>query len=311
MSDPIIKVKDVMFPRFSAPDLDAAEAFLTDFGMERSARTATALYMRGVDGDHHVHVTELGDAGFIGVAFEAQSADDLAKLAAAEGTTVEPTGEPGGGQKVTLTDPNGFRVEVMHGVEQLPMLSIDGPEPINDAHDKPRLGIEKRIRADRSHVKRCGHVVLNVTDFRESDSWYKQRFGFLSSDEIYLGDESLVIAAFTRCDLGPDTYADHHTLVCLGTGTPGFNHAAWEVCDFDDLMRGHDLLQAKDYKHAWGIGRHILGSQIFDYWRDPWGRIHEHWTDGDLFTSGKQAASYSAEYGLSSQWGPQAPPDFG
>ena len=76
-------------------------------------------------------------------------------------------------------------------------------------------------------------------------------------------------------------------------------------------MRGHDLLQAKDYKHAWGIGRHILGSQIFDYWRDPWGRIHEHWTDGDLFTSGKQAASYSAEYGLSSQWGPQAPPDFG
>ena len=68
MSDPIIKVKDVMFPRFTAPDLDAAETFLTDFGMERSARTDTALYMRGVDGDHHVHVTELGDPGFMGEA---------------------------------------------------------------------------------------------------------------------------------------------------------------------------------------------------------------------------------------------------
>lgn len=311
MSDPIIKVKDVMFPRFTAPDLDAAETFLTDFGMERSARTDTALYMRGVDGDHHVHVTELGDPGFIGVAFEAQSAEDLEKLAAAEGVTVEPTGEPGGGSKVTLTDPNGFRIETVYGIDRLAPLEIDAPAPINDAHAKPRLGSEKRIRADRSHVKRCGHVVVNVTDFRESDDWYKRRFGFLSSDEIYLGDESLVVAAFMRCDLGPQTYVDHHTFLCVGSGTPGFNHAAWEVCDLDDLMRGHDRLVGKDYKHAWGIGRHILGSQIFDYWRDPWGRVHEHWIDGDLFTSDKAAGLHPAESALASQWGPQAPPDFG
>jgi len=311
MSDPIIKVKDLMFPRFTAPDLDLVETFLTDFGMERSARTDTALYMRGVDGDHHVHVTELGEPGFIGVAFEAQSAEDLKKLAAAEGVSVEPTGEPGGGQKVTLTDPNGFRIETVFGVQKLEPLAIDGPAPINDAHAKPRLGSEKRIRADRSHVKRCGHVVVNVTDFAQSDAWYKQRFGFLSSDEIYLGDESLVVAAFMRCDMGPDTYVDHHTFLCLGTGTPGFNHAAWEVCDLDDLMRGHDRLMEKAYKHAWGIGRHILGSQIFDYWRDPWGRIHEHWIDGDLFTSDKPAVRHPAESALSSQWGPQAPPDFG
>jgi len=32
-----------------------------------------------------------------------------------------------------------------------------------------------------------------------------------------------------------------------------------------------------------GVGRHLLGSQIFDYWRDPWGQKHEHYADGDLF----------------------------
>ena len=30
----------------------------------------------------------------------------------------------------------------------------------------------------------------------------------------------------------------------------------------------------------------MLGSQIFDYWRDPWGHTVEHWTDGDLLDAG-------------------------
>ncbi len=310
MSEPITKVKDVMFPRFTAPDLDVVETFLTDFGMQRAARTDTALYMRGVGSDHHVHVTELGDPGFTGIAFTARSAEDLETLAAAEGLSVEPTGEPGGGSKVTLTDPDGFRIELVHGIEELPEIPIDAPQFVNDAYAKPRLGIEKRIRADHSHVKRCGHVVVNVTDFRRSESWYKQRFGFLSSDEIYLGDENLVVAAFMRCDMGPDTYVDHHTFLCLGAGKPEFNHAAWEVCDLDDLMRGHDRLVEKEYEHAWGVGRHILGSQIFDYWRDPWGRTHEHWIDGDMFTSEKPTVKYPAESALNCQWGQPAPPDF-
>ncbi|KAH7201334.1 putative oxidoreductase [Fusarium oxysporum] len=32
----------------------------------------------------------------------------------------------------------------------------------------------------------------------------------------------------------------------------------------------------------WGVGRHILGPQIFDYCRDPSEFIIEHYTDGDL-----------------------------
>ena len=113
--------------------------------------------------------------------------------------------------------------------------------------------------------------------------------------------------AFMRCDRG-DTHVDHHTLVCAGTGEPGFNHAAFEVADVDDIMLGHQHLSGRGYEHAQGVGRHLLGSQIFDYWRDPWGNMVEHWTDGDLLNASTPPASHTIDAALSSQWGPAVTP---
>ena len=76
-----IKVQDVAFVRFRAPDLDAMEEFLVDFGMVRADRTKDTLYMRGTDGDPFLHVTHRGEAGFAGVAFEAASPGDLETIA--------------------------------------------------------------------------------------------------------------------------------------------------------------------------------------------------------------------------------------
>jgi hypothetical protein len=41
-------------------------AFLTHFGMVKADRTKNALYMRGTDPAHHIHVTENGAPGFTG-----------------------------------------------------------------------------------------------------------------------------------------------------------------------------------------------------------------------------------------------------
>ena len=62
----------------------------------------------------------------------------------------------------------------------------------------------------------------------------------------------------------------------------GLNHFSFEVQDIDDVFIGHEYLSglSKD-EHMWGIGRHLLGSQVYDYWADPWGRVHEHWADTD------------------------------
>jgi hypothetical protein len=120
-----------------------------------------------------------------------------------------------------------------------------------------------------------------------------------------------VVAAFMRCDRGAE-YVDHHTVLAVGAGMVDLNHVSFEVQDLDDVMTGHEHLAARGYEHRWGIGRHVLGSQIYDYWRDPWGRIHEFWTDGDLFNDRNPTGAVPADMeGPASHWGPPAPGPFG
>ena len=123
MSNPIIKVSDVAFPRFQGPDLDVMETYLTNFGMVRSARTEDALYMRGTDPDHHVHVTHRGEIKFIGLTFNATLAD-LETLSQATGAPIQPCTDPGGGSVVRLTDPDGNQVDVLANAQQLPTLEV-------------------------------------------------------------------------------------------------------------------------------------------------------------------------------------------
>jgi catechol 2,3-dioxygenase-like lactoylglutathione lyase family enzyme len=211
----MIKVQDIAYVRFSAPDLDAMERFLIDFGLAVTAREGDVLYARGTDPSPYVHVTELGDAGFRAVAFEAASAEDLRAAAKLEGASaVEKIDAPGGGQRVRFTDPDGFAVEVVHGRELLPALPVLKAAPLNRGSDRRRRGQLQRIAAGPAAVKRLGHAVLRVADFRRSEAWYKSRFGFLSSDDVYLGEPANVITSFMRCDRG-DEYTDHHTLLCV------------------------------------------------------------------------------------------------
>jgi len=305
----MIKVDDIAFVRFTAPDLDAMEAYLVDFGLVRAHRDAETLYMRGTDPDPYFHVTHKGEAGFAGVAFEARSLADLEALAKHENAAVESLDGPGGGKRVRLKDPDGFNVEVVAGRGTFSALPIPSADPTNDARHQPRRNHVKRVGSGAAHVKRFGHCVLNVANFRASEAWYKERLGFITSDEIKLSPE-FAIGAFMRCDRD-DSPADHHTLFLLGTGTPKFNHAAFEVVDLDDLMSGHDYLKAKSYTHQWGIGRHVLGSQVFDYWRDPWGHTLEHWTDGDLMTASWGSREATMQDLIGVQWGMPMPPDMG
>jgi len=208
---------------------------------------------------------------------------------------------------VRLTDPDGFLVEVV--TDQRPALALPLPPhlPWNHGGDYPRLAEPKRVGRHPSHVRRLGHVVLGVSDFRRSEAWYKERFGFITSDEIQ-PVPGHGIGAFMRCDRG-DAPCDHHTLFLLQRpGPPGFMHAAFEVLDLDDLMAGHDHLKRAGYDHAWGIGRHYLGSQVFDYWRDPFGNEIEHWTDGDQLTASDGGGVGSLEDLMGVQWGMEMPP---
>jgi catechol 2,3-dioxygenase-like lactoylglutathione lyase family enzyme len=299
----MIRVQDVEWVRFTAPDLDEMERFLSDFGLVRAQRTPEALYMRGSGPAPWVHETRVGEPGFAGVGFRAASAEDLAAAATLDGASpVEPVAEPGGGSRVRLRDPDGLQVEVVHGRTAAEPLAVERAAPLNTGAEQPRVGRLQRVPKGPARVKRLGHVVVRVADFKASSAWYESRFGLLRSDEVYLGEPENLILAFLRCDRG-EAPVDHHTFLCVGVGEPGFDHAAFEVEDFDAVMAGHDHLAAAGWNHKAGVGRHILGSQVFDYWQDPWGHTLEHFTDGDLLDASAKSGLYDPAVALGTQWG--------
>src|SRR5262245_10538380 len=195
----LIKATDLAWGRLRAPDLDAAEEFLTNFGMVRADRTDTALYMRGTDALHHLHITEKGDPGFIGLAFYAASLDDLKKLAKAPGASgVEDIDEPGGGKRVRLKEPNGYQVEVVYGIKKLKLIAVKR-QPLNlGSEGLKRAGAVMRIHRGASRVKRIGHGVMATPKVVETARWFSDTLGLIGSDDEYAGSEDNSIGSMKR-----------------------------------------------------------------------------------------------------------------
>ena len=144
-------------------------------------------------------------------------------------------------------------------------------------------------------------------DFNTSD------FNFVSSDILYhLQPTEVDVITFMHLDLG-STYSDHH-IMFIQRAPPEvketyMHHSSYEVADFDTQLIGHEWLAKKGWKSVWGVGRHILGSQIFDYWENPSGVKIEHYADGDLVNDKTEMRRDVA--GAISVWGSELPKDFG
>jgi len=311
MTAPVLKIRDLAYVRLGVPDLDLMEKYLVDFGMQCSARTDSALFMRGSGPSHHLHISEKSEqAGLKAFGFLASSADDLEALSRVSGASgVHDIDEPGGGRRVVIHDPWGTRIELVHGIAPVESLPARREERLNLGSRIERRGSVTRVGEGPALVMRLGHGGINVGDPDAAFEWYHAHFGILRSDTIAMGD--FTFAHFCRCDRGSE-YTDHHSFLLARSmdGSTSLNHVSFEVSGLDDVWVGHEFLAGQGYRHSWGIGRHSIGSQIFDYWRDPWGQIHEHYTDGDLLDAAVEHGVHSPDEG-DSQWGPSMPADFG
>jgi catechol 2,3-dioxygenase-like lactoylglutathione lyase family enzyme len=310
--DRLVPIKDIAFVRYQATDLDVMESFLVDFGLHRAHRTPQALYMRANDASPFVHVTELGGSNqTLGFGLHASSETDLCDIAAKVGSPVVGNPEPGGGLRVRFVDPNGFQVDVLCGQTQVTPRPSRLPFPMNPAVGRQRMGRTVRLSTQPCEVARIGHAALFVSDFRRSYDFYRDVLGFRPSDTYWAQEESNIVAAFMHCGLGTQ-WTDHHTiaLITARDGRARFAHTAFEVLDLDDLAQGSKYLASKGHRHSWGIGRHMQGSQLFDYWIDPFGNKIEHWTDGDLVNDDTPVGHAKAGADELSQWSPPMPEDF-
>ncbi|MER5427569.1 VOC family protein [Streptomyces sp. NPDC002588] len=310
--NPVIKVADLAWLEFEKPDLARAEVFALDFGFSVAARTADALWLRGTFAGSPCMVIRRGRRSrFIGPAFRAADPADLDRLARATGTDVRNADVPGGGRAVTLLDPSGFPVRVVHCAQQLPELPGQQPLPLNFGTGHRRTNAAQRPPREPSRIQRLGHVVLETRVFGRALDWYLDTLGMIVSDFLFLDGrrDRGPTMAFVRCDQG-GLAVDHHTLAMhLGPGN-GYVHSAYQVTDLDSIAAGGEYLAERGYRRSWGIGRHIQGSQLFDYWRDPDHLMLEHFADGDLFSCDLEPGWAPMSAGGLAQWGPPATRDF-
>lgn len=310
--NPVIKVAGLAWLEFEKPDLDRAEAFAHAFGFETASRDGGELALRGTDAAAPcVFIRRGSQTRFGGFAFRADDEADLLRLADKTGSAPVRLPESIGGQAVSLTDPSGNRVKVVAGVHELPALPGQQPHVFNFGEETKRVNATQRPPRSPARIQRLGHVVLSSTKYIENLNWYLEHFGLIVSDFQYFAGQRDrgPTMSFIRCDRG-STPSDHHTLAMALGPANRYVHSAYEVSDLDALAAGGEYLQERGYFRSWGIGRHIQGSQLFDYWRDPDGFMVEHYADGDVFDNTLEPgwAPFTAS-GLA-QWGPPATKDF-
>jgi len=306
---PLGRAVELAFLRWEKRQLAPTERFWRDFGMHIVESGAERLLARGTGDAPCIAVAARGrENRFVGPAFRMSEDTDLEVYVKTLNAKPLAAGAiPGGGRGVELRDPAGRAVWLVQGQARAKPLPIRPPVTalVNSAVHAPRVNRTVRTPIEPAQVVRLGHFVLQTVDFAGLTDWYLRVLGLIPTDVQYLADGSPNLA-FCRLNLG-DTPADHHTVVIVGAIEERYEHSAYEVIDLDALGQGHQVLRARGYRHLWGIGRHVLGSQLFDYWRDPDGFELEHYTDGDLFTADFETSYSPFDMGSLWAWGDDLP----
>lgn len=306
----ISKVAELAYIRIQVPDLDAAERFFNAFGLPTRVRTSDRLYLRSCSTDHHVIVAHQGERRILAPAFEVADLASLRRAADIPGASaIEAIDGPGGGQRVQLIDPDGNTVEIVHGTEKTEPLIVP-TQRFNSASERDRRrNTIVRPTHGPSRVLRLGHVVVRSPQVARLANWYAHTLGLLESDDVPMpnGSDDLLMS-FLRLDQG-DTAVDHHVMQILKGPANHYHHISFEVQDIDDLHVGHEHLSHAGFQCMWGIGRHVQGSQIFDYWLDPFGVMYEHWTDSDMLDA-SAPKGFTQLDDMHAPWGPAMPQAF-
>lgn len=312
MSD-MIKLVRLSHVHYGHTDIGSGSKFaqfMKDFGMVEVHRDDHRVYFRGYGTAPYVYVAEKTTTPtFFGGTFVVSSREDLVKASKLGGEEIQKVQAQGGGESVSLTDPFGQKVHLIYGQQlasPLPHPSL--PKDANFPTTKPRKGEFHRPQPGPAMVHKLGHFGLLVEDYAIAEKWYTSTFNLKASD--VLTDNGKNVGAFFHLDL-ENEWVDHHTFFILEAGETRVHHSSFEVLDFDTQFLGHAHLEKAGYELAWGIGRHILGSQIFDYWFQPTDPFMvEHYADGDLVNQDMKTSYHTHGDESLYIWGPPPRPLF-
>jgi len=256
---------DLLDLELAVPDPDALLAFWEDLGMVRhdhsTLGTADRPSQLRVSEGPYRHVSQLR----LACSQESDLADIRGRL--------ERLGVDGvvGDGTLRCRDPLADHEVVVEVADHAPLTPTTA-RPAN------RPGVAGRVgrRADgatgaATPPRRVGHVVFGSPDVAGSVAFYRDGLGFLVSDVV---DEG--IGWFLRCS------TDHHNLLVMPAPVPCLNHYAVEMDDVDAIgLAGMRVTGTHGGPSVYGIGRHVLGSNLFWYLLGPAGGMFELFADMD------------------------------
>jgi catechol-2,3-dioxygenase len=156
------------------------------------------------------------------------------------------------------------------------------------------------LRSGQVKPRKLGHIVLGSTDHLRTKQFFLEGLGFKVSDSVK------DVATFMRCS------TDHHNVFVQQAPVNYLHHTAWQVDDIDEVGRGAmAMLDGHPERHAWGFGRHYLGSNFFWYLRDPAGNFTEYYSDLDCIVDDElwKPGVYEGDEAMYA-WGPPPSPSF-
>ncbi|MFT5181101.1 MAG: catechol 2,3-dioxygenase-like lactoylglutathione lyase family enzyme [Alphaproteobacteria bacterium] len=291
------------------PDIDRALSFYTDAGLERLERGNSGVARcAGRDQDQVVfvegpnrklHHVSFGTTEF-GIAKIGKRLEDAGHTLL---DAPNETPEPG----IWVRDPDGVLVNIKVA-EAAP--SRGGPEALGDAPDwlvnvpghYYRQGLRAAPPADLpAQPRRLGHILQFTPNVDRKIDFYTRLLGMKLADRV--GD----FIAFMYLDGG----SDHHVVALAKSDGPGLHHASFEMGNIDEIGLNSARMLDKGNRHCWGFGRHVIGSNFFTYFRDPWDGLIEFFSDIDYIPAGYdwQARDWPLDDALY-RWGPKMPDDF-
>lgn len=216
------------------------------------------------------------------------SADDLALYASHIATA---PGFVEGGGRIGCTDPNGLAIRLQ--VTRKRELVLEECGAHNTWNSKARINKPSPVY-ERATPVEVGHVVFFVKDVDACEAFYREAFGFQTSDR-YPGR-----GAFLRTA----EEGGHHDLFMLQLPAPraGLNHVAFTVRDINEVFGGGMHIARCGWDTEIGPGRHPVSSAFFWYFKNPAGALVEYYADEDQLTGDWQPRSFEPGPTVFAEW---------
>lgn len=275
----------------AVPDFAAQRNFYADlWGLTEVADESGLSYL-AAEGSTEPFVVRLREA--------AEKRIDVIGLGAADRGAVDRLAERLGGAGVQLiSDPD---VLTTHGAGY-GFRFFDGDGRTLEVSTDVAEREARELEPLESIPVRLSHIVLNSPNPEDTVAWYLRHLGVAVSDQLTLpgmGD----LMWFLRCN------RFHHTFAVVRGPHASLHHLSFEMRGIEENLFGTGRVMRAGFERIWGPGKHLAGSNMFNYFLDPSGNTMEYTTALDVIDEDTwEPHTYSlAEPIVADQWGTANP----